>query len=280
MILSLHAFHSNGEEWWKIRSELQKGLAAPKSVRNFLPHADEVVKEFVQTLPEIYDDHQQIPDMLDEISRLNLELLCLMIFDKRLNSFSESERQPDSRSSKLIRASDDSNSTILSLDQGFQLWRYFETVTYRKLRKSQEYLEKFSIEMVQEKMKNPDDDDSLLGQYLKNPNLDVKDLYGMAADSMLAGIDTTAYSLSFALYYISNDRRIQDLMFQEALSVLPTENASITPSIVNSEIPYTRAVLKETFRLNPISVGIGRISNRDMILDGYHVPKNVRLSNL
>lgn len=233
----------------------------------------------MQTLPEIFDNRQQIPDMLDQFSRLNLELLCLMTFDKRLNSFSDSERQPDSRSSKLIRASDDSNNTILSLDLGFPLWRCFETDTYRKLRKSQEYLEKFSIEMVQEKVKNPSDHDSLLDQYLKNPNLDVKDLYGMAADALLAGIDTTAYTLSFALYYISNDRRIQDLMFQEALSVLPSETASITPSIVNSEIPYTRAVLKETFRLNPISVGIGRISNRDLILGGYHVPKNVRSSN-
>lgn len=217
--------------------------------------------------------------MLDQFSRLNLELLCLMTFDKRLNSFSDSERQPDSRSSKLIRASDDSNNTILSLDLGFPLWRCFETDTYRKLRKSQEYLEKFSIEMVQEKVKNPGDHDSLLDQYLKNPNLDVKDLYGMAADALLAGIDTSSYSLSFALYYISNDRRIQDLMFQEALSVLPSETASITPSIINSEIPYIRAVLKETFRLNPISVGIGRISNREMILGGYHVPKNVRSSN-
>ena len=49
----------------------------------------------------------------------------------------------------------------------------------------------------------------------------------------------------------------------------------ISATAVNSEMPYTRAVLKETLRMNPISVGIGRILNRDMVLGGYHVPKNV-----
>lgn len=38
---------------------------------------------------------------------------------------------------------------------------------------------------------------------------------------------------------------------------------------------YTKAVIKETFRLNPISVGIGRILQTDVVLSGYRVPKEV-----
>lgn len=38
---------------------------------------------------------------------------------------------------------------------------------------------------------------------------------------------------------------------------------------------YTKAVIKETLRLNPISVGIGRILQTDVILNGYRVPKGV-----
>lgn len=36
---------------------------------------------------------------------------------------------------------------------------------------------------------------------------------------------------------------------------------------------YCRAVLKESLRLNPISIGVGRILNKDAILSGYQVPK-------
>jgi hypothetical protein len=38
-----------------------------------------------------------------------------------------------------------------------------------------------------------------------------------------------------------------------------------------------KAVLKESFRLNPISVGIGRILAQDAIFSGYHVPKGVSM---
>ena len=36
---------------------------------------------------------------------------------------------------------------------------------------------------------------------------------------------------------------------------------------------YCRAVLKETLRLNPISIGVGRILNRDHVLGGYQIPR-------
>lgn len=69
------------------------------------------------------------------------------------------------------------------------------------------------------------------------------------------------------------------MIYEEALKVLPNDNDMISATAVNSEISYTRAVLKETLRMNPISVGIGRILNKDMVLGGYHVPKNVSWIN-
>lgn len=69
-------------------------------------------------------------------------VVCLMAFDIRMNSFSEDELKPDSRSSKLIRAAEITNSCLLPLDQGLPLWRYLETPVYKKLRTSQEYIER------------------------------------------------------------------------------------------------------------------------------------------
>lgn len=58
-----------------------------------------------------------------------------------MESFTEKERCPESRSTKLIQAAEDSNSCLIPLDQGFPIWRYIETPVYRKFRLSQEYLE-------------------------------------------------------------------------------------------------------------------------------------------
>lgn len=68
-------------------------------------------------------------------------MTCLVVFDTRLNSFSKEERSADSKSSKLIEAAFATNSAILKLDNGLQLWRFFETPLYRKLRKAQAYME-------------------------------------------------------------------------------------------------------------------------------------------
>lgn len=47
-----------------------------------------------------------------------------------------------------------------------------------------------------------------------------------------------------------------------------------------NHLSYSKAVLKETFRLNPVSVGVGRTTNTDLILSGYNVPKGVNIFNL
>ena len=56
--------------------------------------------------------------------------------------------------------------------------------------------------------------------------------------------------------------------------MIPEESDLITPDILKEAV-YTKAVLKETFRLFPLSVGVGRILQDDIILSGYVVPKGV-----
>lgn len=69
-------------------------------------------------------------------------MVCYLAFDVRMQSFEQHERQPNSITSRLIDAAETSNSCILPLDQGAQLWRRFETPTYRKLRIAQEFMER------------------------------------------------------------------------------------------------------------------------------------------
>ncbi|XP_039437333.1 cytochrome P450 302a1, mitochondrial [Culex pipiens pallens] len=275
---------TNGIDWWKIRSELQKGLSSPQSVRNFLPLTDQVTKEFVASVKQT-ESKDSVPDFMPGISRLNLELICLLAFDVRLDSFSEAELRPDSVSSRLMNAAEGTNESILPTDQGFQLWRFFETRAYRKLRKSQEFMEKTAIDLVSQKLLYFDEDRqklasgrhksrSLLEEYLRNPALDLHDIIGMAADLLLAGVHTSAYTTSFVLYHLCHNPEAQEKLFREACKILPDpwENC-VEAAALNSEASYCRAVLKESLRLNPISVGVGRILNQDATLGGYHVPK-------
>ncbi|XP_031640916.1 cytochrome P450 302a1, mitochondrial [Contarinia nasturtii] len=272
---------TNGREWWRLRSEFQKGLSSPNHIRQFLNDSDKITKEFVsQVQPTI--DTENVADFLPELSRLNLELVCYLAFDVRMHSFTDKERHPKSHSTRLIQAAEDSNSCLIPLDQGFPIWRYIETPIYRKFRLSQEYMESVAVDLVSQKISYFDDSNgaqsitrrSLLDDYLLNPKLDLADVVGMACDLLLAGVDTTTYSTCFLLYHLARNPNVQEKVFQEALTVLPNyDTDEITVDKMANYLTYSKAVLKETFRLNAVSVGVGRFTNTDLVLSGYNVPK-------
>ncbi|CAK9801790.1 Cytochrome P450 302a1, mitochondrial [Anthophora plagiata] len=260
---------TNGPEWWRLRKEFQKVTSKPQDVINYLKETDYVVQEFLELCSK-----EKFDDFLPILSRLFLELTCLVVFDKRLNSFSEEERCKNSMSSKLIEAAFTTNSAILKLDNGLQLWRFFETPLYKKLRKAQMYMETVALELVSSKRKDMEvqHSKSFLNAYLENSALDIKDIVGMACDMLLAGIDTTTYSTAFTLYHLARNQDVQEKVRSEAMQLLDHHNQPITVDVLRNA-SYTKAVIKESLRLNPISVGIGRILQTDVILSGYRVPK-------
>lgn len=75
---------------------------------------------------------------------------------------------------------------------------------------------------------------------------------------------------------MARNPQCQEKVFQEAMAVLPDyDKDELTVEKMSNQLSYSKAVLKETFRLNPVSVGVGRTSNTDLVLSGYAVPKNV-----
>lgn len=71
----------NGEDWWRMRSEFQKGLSSPKAVRCMLPDSEQIVREWIRHLNVPASSFVPL-DMLPELSRLNLErtFYCPIIY--------------------------------------------------------------------------------------------------------------------------------------------------------------------------------------------------------
>ena len=84
----------------------------------------------------------------------------------------------------------------------------------------------------------------------------------------------TTYTTSFVLYHLAVNPEVQNKLYEESCQLLAKPNCAVTTSVL-AKAQYTKAVLKETFRMNPVSVGVGRILAQDTILSGYHVPKGV-----
>lgn len=83
----------------------------------------------------------------------------------------------------------------------------------------------------------------------------------------------TAFTASFALYHLARNQEKQEKMFFE-LKHLMSATESITEDMLQKS-KYTKAVIKELHRMNPVSVGIGRILANDAVLSNYRVPAGV-----
>uniref|UniRef100_A0A8D8T6M5 Cytochrome P450 302a1, mitochondrial n=1 Tax=Cacopsylla melanoneura TaxID=428564 RepID=A0A8D8T6M5_9HEMI len=177
--------------------------------------------------------------------------MCLTAFEERLGSFSDAQIQPESLSSKLIDAAMTANSCILKTDNGPQLWRKFDTPLYRKFKLAHGFLEEQAVRFVRQKSSSLETNsrcpslhksNSLLENYLTNPNLGLKDVVGMGVDFLLAGIDTSAYSSCFLLYYLSTNQQVQDKLFGQMSQLSGKTSPQRTTMLVPMPRPLSKRV--------------------------------------
>jgi cytochrome P450 len=86
---------------------------------------------------------------------------------------------------------------------------------------------------------------------------------------MLAGHDTTATALTYALWSLGHHPDVQRQVAKEAAAIGDRE---LTPDDV-PRLGYTVQVLRESLRLCPPAAGVGRLALRDIAVDGYRIEK-------
>lgn len=64
-------------------------------------------------------------------------------------------------------------------------------------------------------------------------------------------------------------------MRHEILSILPNKDSKLTKENMKS-MPYLRACIKESARINPVVLGGVRSAGQNLVLKGYQIPKGVR----
>jgi cytochrome P450 len=108
----------------------------------------------------------------------------------------------------------------------------------------------------------------------ENRRMSDKQVRDEALTLFLAGHETTASTLTFSLYLLSQNPEAARLLRDEIERVLAGRN----PTYADLEnLPYTRMVLSESIRLYPPAWAIARLAMEDVEIGGYPVPKNAIL---
>ncbi|SOB80783.1 cytochrome P450 [Streptomyces sp. 1331.2] len=104
--------------------------------------------------------------------------------------------------------------------------------------------------------------------------LDPAELRDQVLVFLLAGHETTATSLAFALHLLAKHPGHRKLAREEARSVL----AGRAPTAADLEaLPYLTRVLKEAMRLYPAASLVGRRAVAETVIDGYVIPAGAQV---
>ena len=108
----------------------------------------------------------------------------------------------------------------------------------------------------------------LLAQHEDGRPMSDRQLRDQAMTLYLAGHETTALTLAWAWYLLSQHRRVEEKLVSEWQRVL----RGVTPTAQHLQrLPYTAAVIAESMRLFPPVYVIGREATTELELGGYRV---------
>lgn len=86
--MSLGLGFTNGEEWYRLRSNSQQRMLRPKEVQHHLPAVNKVAQDFIDRLHKIrYSQNNEVNDLTTEIGSWSIENAGARVLDKRLGCF-------------------------------------------------------------------------------------------------------------------------------------------------------------------------------------------------
>ncbi|XP_027365745.1 3,9-dihydroxypterocarpan 6A-monooxygenase-like [Abrus precatorius] len=102
-----------------------------------------------------------------------------------------------------------------------------------------------------------------------------ENIKALIMDIFMAGTDTSAITMEWALAELINNPHVMEKARQEIDSV--TGNNRLIQESDLPNLPYLRAIIKETLRIHPTSPFIGRESSESCNVCGYEIPAKTLL---
>ena len=121
--------------------------------------------------------------------------------------------------------------------------------------------------ILKAKMEAEEEDSSVKG-FLTNQHL-----ISTMAEIFIAGMETTASTLCWAMLYLIHNPKIQDMLHQELDDVIGPNRL---PDLGDKKkLPYLEATIAETLRISSLApLAIPHKTTVDTTLQGYHIPKD------
>jgi len=276
---------SQGNEWYKYRTELGKRMLSAKAVSRLLEPVNDVSSDLIVKLRSVRDTEGDISlakRLPREIYNWSMEAAGTFLFETRFGCL---EPVVPERTRKFIAALQEMLESSLYLIVGERFHQRLNTPFWRRHAAAWGQLFDIAKELVDHREKElmangssnvSEEDDKSNGVYLtyllSNKNLTRDEIYSNLMEMLIAGTDTTANSFCFIVHLLAANPEAQERLYAEVCDVVQGRR-DVTAADLD-RMQYVKCVIKEGLRLYPSATMNCRILSEDIILGEHLIPKN------
>uniref|UniRef100_A0AAX7TDT8 Cytochrome P450, family 27, subfamily C, polypeptide 1 n=1 Tax=Astatotilapia calliptera TaxID=8154 RepID=A0AAX7TDT8_ASTCA len=278
---------AEGEDWLKMRSVLRQLIMRPRDVAVFSDDVNGVVDDLIQ---RVYSLRTQQPDRAtvlnvnDLFFKYAMEGVAAILYECRLGCLENN----------IPQKTQDYIAALNLMFSSFKMTMYAGAIPkwlrpiipkpWEEFCLSWDGLFKFSIVHVNKRLseikaqleRGEEVKGGLLTHMLITREMSVEEIYANVTEMLLAGVDTTSFTLSWACYLLARHPHVQHQIHKEIKKTL--EPGAVATAEDVSNLPLIRGLVKETLRLFPVLPGNGRITQDDLVVGGYFIPKGTQLA--
>lgn len=269
-------FPVEGEQWQRQRRVWIKAMNAHR-VRPFFSKMQTVTERLKQRWETTAAEGKSI-DVVDDLMRYTVDVTTLFAYGFDANTLQKGEDVVQKQLQHVFPA------IQRRINSPFAYWRYLPMPADIKLKIALKNLEKFVMARIEETRarmeQNPklkDEPENLLegllaASYDEEVGLTDQEIYGNTVGVMLAGEDTTAYTIAWMIYELIQHPDALSKLRGEVDEVLGSQ--SFWTELEQGEhMPWLDAVTNETQRLRPVAPLQGMTSLVDVELAGMQFPR-------
>jgi cytochrome P450 len=248
-----------------------------KNLRTFYPALEQVAARLLRRW-QLAADQGRALDLAEELKLFTVDVTTLLVFGRDVNTLEKPDEDVIQRHLEHIFPA--LNRRLIGV---IPYWRYLRLPEDRRLDRSLAELGTWLsslIERARERLaadpaaarSSPNFLDAMLSARDAEGKPFADDIiFGNALTMLLAGEDTTAYTLTWAVHHLCDAPDAVRELRREAEAVL---GRSRVPADLEqaSQLSFAGAVANETMRLRPVAPGFFLEANRDVVVGDVAVP--------